>query len=49
MKRCQWLRPQLVAQVEFAEWTENNHLRHARFVGLRDDKEARNVDQLEAG
>ena len=30
----------LVAQVEFAEWTENDHLRHARFVGLRDDKEA---------
>jgi bifunctional non-homologous end joining protein LigD len=43
MKTCRWLKPELVAQVEFAEWTENNHLRHARFVGLRDDKEALSV------
>ena len=43
MKTCRWLKPELVAQVEFAEWTENNHLRHARFVGVRDDKEALNV------
>ena len=43
MKRCRWLKPTLVAQVEFAEWTENDHLRHARFVGLRDDKNARDV------
>jgi ATP-dependent DNA ligase len=43
MKRCRWLKPTLVAQVEFAEWTENDHLRHARFVALRDDKKARDV------
>ena len=43
MKTCRWLKPELVAQVEFAEWTENNHLRHSRFVGLRDDKEALSV------
>jgi ATP-dependent DNA ligase len=43
MKTCRWLKPHLVAQVEFAEWTENNHLRHSRFVGLRDDKEAVSV------
>ncbi len=43
MKKCRWLKPELVAHVEFTEWTENNHLRHSRFVGLRDDKVARNV------
>jgi bifunctional non-homologous end joining protein LigD len=43
MKECRWLKPKLVAQVEFTEWTANNHLRHAKFVGLRDDKDAREV------
>jgi len=43
MKRCRWLKPKLVAQIEFAEWTEADHLRHSRFVGLRDDKDAREV------
>ena len=43
MKACRWLKPKLVAQVEFAEWTETNHLRHSRFVGLRDDKEPLSV------
>ena len=43
MERCCWLRPQLVAQIEFAEWTPANHLRHARFAGLREDKAAREV------
>jgi ATP-dependent DNA ligase len=43
MEKCGWLRPELVAQIEFAEWTPANHLRHARLVGLRDDKNAREV------
>jgi bifunctional non-homologous end joining protein LigD len=43
MKQCRWLRPALVAQIEFAEWTENDHLRHARFIGLREDKNPRQV------
>jgi bifunctional non-homologous end joining protein LigD len=43
MKNCVWLKPQLVAQVEFAEWTPEDHLRHARFVGLREDKDSREV------
>jgi bifunctional non-homologous end joining protein LigD len=43
MKRCRWLKPQLVAHVEFTEWTRNDHLRHARFVGLRDDKQPGDV------
>ncbi|HYP05235.1 MAG TPA: non-homologous end-joining DNA ligase [Bryobacteraceae bacterium] len=43
MKRCTWLRPELVAQVEFTDWTDANHLRHSRFVALRDDKIASEV------
>jgi len=45
MKKCVWVRPGLVAQVEFLEWTEQDHLRHARFAGLRDDKDPRKVVQ----
>jgi DNA ligase D-like protein (predicted ligase) len=43
MKQIQWLRPKLVAQIEFTEWTKENHLRHSRFVALRDDKKPREV------
>ena len=43
MKKCCWLKPELVAQVEFADWTEGDHLRHSKFVGLREDKDAREV------
>jgi DNA ligase D-like protein (predicted ligase) len=43
MKQCIWVRPQLVAQIEFLEWTESDHLRHSKFMGLRDDKAARSV------
>jgi ATP-dependent DNA ligase len=43
MKKCVWLRPELVAQIEFLEWTESDHLRHSTFVGLREDKDPRGV------
>jgi DNA ligase D-like protein (predicted ligase) len=43
MAQCRWLKPVLVGQVEFLEWTGENHLRHTRFIGLRDDKPARDV------
>ena len=43
MKNCVWLKPKLVAQIEFTEWTPDGHLRHSRFVGLREDKEAQDV------
>jgi DNA ligase D-like protein (predicted ligase) len=43
MKNCVWLKPELVAQIEFTEWTPDGHLRHSKFVGLREDKEARVV------
>jgi ATP-dependent DNA ligase len=43
MNECRWLNPVLVGQFEFVEWTADNHLRHSRFVGLRDDKDATDV------
>ena len=43
MKQCIWLEPASVVQVEFVEWTGESHVRHAKFVGMRDDKEARSV------
>jgi bifunctional non-homologous end joining protein LigD len=43
MKRLKWLKPRLVAHIEFTEWTERNHLRHSKFIGLRDDKQRMEV------
>ena len=43
MEACRWLKPKLVGQFEFVEWTEDAHLRHSRFVGLRDDKKPKDV------
>ena len=43
MKGCRWLKPSLVGQFEFVEWTPDNHLRHSRFIALRDDKDPREV------
>ena len=40
MLDCRWLKPNLVGQFEYVEWTPDNHLRHSRFIGLRDDKKA---------
>ena len=39
----QWVTPKLVAQIGFSEWTTAGLLRHPRFLGLRDDKAAREV------
>jgi bifunctional non-homologous end joining protein LigD len=38
-----WLRPELVAQIGFTEWTRDGRLRHPRYLGLRDDKAASDV------
>jgi len=38
-----WVRPKLVAQIGFAEWTPEGKLRHPRFLGLRYDKSAKEV------
>ena len=43
MADCRWLKPVLVGQFEFLEWTSDDHLRHTRFIGLREDKPAREV------
>ncbi|MFO1499495.1 MAG: non-homologous end-joining DNA ligase [Verrucomicrobiota bacterium] len=38
-----WLKPVLVCRVRFTEWTDERHLRHPAFEGLREDKAARNI------
>ena len=43
MKVCRWLRPEVVAQVGFVEWTAEGQLRHPKFLGLRDDKDPSEV------
>jgi DNA ligase D-like protein (predicted ligase) len=44
-----WTRPELVAQIGFAEWTAEGRLRQPRFLGLRDDKPPREVVREHAG
>jgi DNA ligase D-like protein (predicted ligase) len=43
MEERRWLKPVLVGQFEFVEWTEDTHQRHSKFVALRDDKKAKDV------
>lgn len=43
MKTCHWLKPRLVCQLRFTEWTQDGRLRHPVFLGLREDKEASEV------
>jgi bifunctional non-homologous end joining protein LigD len=43
-----WVKPVLVCEVEFAEWTHDGHLRAPSFQGLRDDKPAREVRREDA-
>lgn len=43
MREMRWLKPRLVAQIRFVEWTADAHLRHAAFLGLRKDKPAAEV------
>ena len=41
--RSHWVRPEVVVQVAFIEWTVHGKLRHGRFLGIRQDKTAREV------
>ena len=43
LKSVHWVRPELVAEIAFSEWTQNGLLRHPRFEGLRMDKKAKQV------
>ena len=45
MAECRWLKSQFVAQIEYADWTDVSHLRHSKFVALRDDKLAKDVSR----
>ena len=42
-EKTHWVKPQLVAQVRFTEWTADGILRHPVYLGLRDDKKALDV------
>jgi bifunctional non-homologous end joining protein LigD len=44
-----WVRPELVAQIGFAEWTNDRRLRQPRFLGLRDDKRPAEVVREQPG
>jgi len=48
MKRCHWLKPELVCQVRFSEWTDDFRLRQPVYLGLREDKDASEVVREEA-
>jgi ATP-dependent DNA ligase len=41
--RAHWVKPQIVVQASFIEWTANHKLRHPRLIGVRFDKRARDV------
>ena len=43
MKDCTWLKPTSIAEIEFAEWTPDERLRHAAFIALRSDKKPSDV------
>jgi bifunctional non-homologous end joining protein LigD len=46
-ERPHWVRPELVAQIKFTEWTADAKLRHPVYLGLRDDKKPREVRREE--
>jgi bifunctional non-homologous end joining protein LigD len=43
MAALHWVKPQLIVEVSFVEWTRDGSLRHASFLGLRDDKRAADI------
>jgi bifunctional non-homologous end joining protein LigD len=49
MKRCHWVKPSLVGQVKFSEWTRDGKLRQPVFLGLREDKDAKEAIRETSG
>ncbi|MEJ6021834.1 DNA ligase D [Ramlibacter sp. PS4R-6] len=47
-RKSHWVKPQLVAEVAFGEWTRDGRVRHSVFHGLRDDKKAKSVIREQA-
>jgi len=47
-RKVHWLKPTLVAEVAFAEWTQDGHIRHSVFKGLRTDKPAHSIVREQA-
>jgi bifunctional non-homologous end joining protein LigD len=43
MRKCHWVQPKLVAQIRYTEWTRDDKLRHPVYLGLREDKSAKDV------
>lgn len=43
MGELRWLKPKLVAQIAFTEWTRHGSLRHSKFVAVREDKDPKEV------
>ncbi|MDR9435404.1 MAG: non-homologous end-joining DNA ligase [Thiohalophilus sp.] len=42
-KGVHWVKPEMVAEIGFTEWTSDGRLRHPRYIGLRDDKNPEEV------
>jgi bifunctional non-homologous end joining protein LigD len=49
MRRCHWVKPDLVCQIKFSEWTRDAKMREPVFLGLREDKAAVEVVRERAG
>jgi|SRR5208283_2239309 len=43
MRRCHWVKPTMVCQIKFTEWTRDDRLRQPVFLGIREDKNAKEV------
>ena len=48
MRLCKWVEPTFVCQVRFTEWTGDGKLRHPAYLGLREDKQTKEVVREQA-
>lgn len=48
-KGIQWISPKVIAEIGFTEWTGDHKLRHPRYLGLRPDKDPKQVVKEDAG